>query len=301
MATSKLDTLHVSVGNLSTAPYQRPFTCSLSPVVLFSVLDHFLRRSEGQEKVVGALLGARSPDGTEVEIRNAFSIIYSEEQSEIKLDKEHYANMFELHQRVNPEETILGWYSAGPALSPSNAPLHTIFGQDTAPFRPIHITFDTDMLLKSDDLSMRAFTSAPVGFSTKPGDCMYLPVPCSIKYLDAERSGLDMLASAKSSESRTASMLSDLDHLEVAINKLQEMLERISQYVDNVVDGKEQPNNAIGRYIMDAVSVVPKIDSASFEKMFNSHLQDLLMVVYLANMTRTQLSVAERLHLLVSN
>lgn len=110
-----------------------------------------------------------------------------------------------------------------------------------------------------------------------------------------------MLASAKSSESRTASMLSDLDHLEVAINKLQEMLERISQYVDNVVDGKEQPNNAIGRYIMDAVSVVPKIDSASFEKMFNSHLQDLLMVVYLANMTRTQLSVAERLHLLVSN
>lgn len=158
MATSKLDTLHVSVGNLSTAPYQRPFTCSLSPVVLFSVLDHFLRRDEGQEKVVGALLGARSPDGTEVEIRNAFSIIYSEEHSEIKLDKEHYANMFELHQRVNPEESILGWYSAGPALSPSNAPFHTVFGQDTAPFRPIHITFDTDMLVKSDDLGMRAFT-----------------------------------------------------------------------------------------------------------------------------------------------
>jgi translation initiation factor 3 subunit F len=52
---------------------------------------------------------------------------------------------------------------------------------------------------------------------------------------------------------------------------------------------------------MDTVSVVPKIDSTAFEKMFNSHLQDLLMVVYLANMTRTQLSVAERLQLLVSN
>lgn len=52
---------------------------------------------------------------------------------------------------------------------------------------------------------------------------------------------------------------------------------------------------------MDTVSVVPKIDSAAFEKMFNSHLQDLLMVVYLANMTRTQLAVAERLQLLVPN
>lgn len=52
---------------------------------------------------------------------------------------------------------------------------------------------------------------------------------------------------------------------------------------------------------MDTVSVVPKIDSTAFENMFNSHLQDLLMVVYLANMTRTQLSVAERLQLLVAN
>lgn len=44
-----------------------------------------------------------------------------------------------------------------------------------------------------------------------------------------------MLASAKNSESRTASLLSDMDHLEIAVSKLQEMLERVSQYVDNVV------------------------------------------------------------------
>ncbi|KAI8145874.1 maintenance of mitochondrial structure and function-domain-containing protein [Fennellomyces sp. T-0311] len=301
MASTKLDALHVSVGNSSTAPHQRPFTCTVSPVVLFAVLDHYLRRDEHQDKVVGALLGARSPDGTEVEIRNSFSVIHTEEDSQIVLDKEHYTSMHDLHQRVNPEEVILGWYTTGPNLTPASAPLHTIFSQDTGNFRPIHVTFDTETLLKSDDMGMQAYTSAPVGFSTKPGDCMYLPVPCEIKYLDAERSGLDMLASAKQSDSRTASLLSDMDHLEVAITKLQEMLGRISEYVDSVVAGKEKPNNAIGRYIMDTVSVVPKIDSTSFEKMFNSHLQDLLMVVYLANMTRTQLSVAERLNLLVSN
>lgn len=31
--------------------------------------------------------------------------------------------------------------------------------------------------------------SAPVGFTSKPGDCLFLPVPCEVKYLDAERSG----------------------------------------------------------------------------------------------------------------
>ncbi|RCH78912.1 hypothetical protein CU098_002867 [Rhizopus stolonifer] len=293
---NKLDTLTV---NLSSAPYQRAFTTSTSPVVLFSVLDHYLRRD--QSKVLGAILGVRSPDGTEVEIRNAFPLIYTTENDDIVLDKDHYRTMYELHQRVNPDEIIVGWYTAGADLTPACTPVHSFFAEDVAPFQPIHITIDTDALLKTSDMGLRAYASAPVGFSTKPGDCMFLSVPCEVKYLDAERSGLDMLASAKSKETRTASLISDMDHLEIAITKLQEMLERISKYVDSVVDGSVPPNNAIGRYIMDTVSVVPKVDSTAFEKMFNSHLQDLLMVVYLANMTRTQLSVAERLQLLVAN
>lgn len=44
-----------------------------------------------------------------------------------------------------------------------------------------------------------------------------------------------MLASAKSTESRTANLLSDMDHLEVAISKLQELLQRISEYVESVL------------------------------------------------------------------
>jgi translation initiation factor 3 subunit F len=110
---------------------------------------------------------------------------------------------------------------------------------------------------------------------------------------------VEILATAKASDERQASLLSDMDHLEIAIAKVQEMLDRVSQYVQQVLKGQEPANNAIGRYIMDSVSVVPKVDATSFEKMFNSHLQDLLMVVYLANMTRTQLSVAERLNALV--
>ncbi|GAN07478.1 mov34-domain-containing protein [Mucor ambiguus] len=294
---SKLDTLTV---NLSSAPHQRAFATTTSPVVLFSVLDHFLRRDDSQQKVIGALLGVRSQDGSEVEIRNVMPLIYTLEEEIIVLDKEHYRNMYELHQRVNPEEVILGWYTAGADLSPACTPVHSFFADDVAPFQPIHVTVDTDALVKTSDMGLRAYASAPVGFTTNPGDCLFLPVPCEVKYLDAERSGLDMLASAKSNESRSAPLISDMDHLEIAITKLQEMLERISKYVDSVVDGSVAPNNAIGRYIMDTVSVVPKIDSTSFEKMFNSHLQDLLMVVYLANMTRTQLSVAERLQLLAT-
>lgn len=90
-----------------------------------------------------------------------------------------------------------------------------------------------------------------------------------------------------------------MDNLEQSIIQVQAMLERVSTYVDSVLAGTVPANNTVGRYLMNTVSVVPKVDPVEFEKMFNSHLQDLLMVIYLANMTRTQLAVAKRLEKLI--
>lgn len=110
---------------------------------------------------------------------------------------------------------------------------------------------------------------------------------------------VELLANAKTSESGSTTLLSDMDNLERSIIEVQKMLERVSEYVDNVLAGTVPANNTVGRYLMDTVSIVPKVDAAEFEKMFNSHLQDLLMVIYLANMTRTQLAVAKRLEKLM--
>jgi translation initiation factor 3 subunit F len=49
-------------------------TLMVSPVVLFIILDHYLRRDDDQRQVVGTLLGVRSDDGRSIEIRNAFSV-----------------------------------------------------------------------------------------------------------------------------------------------------------------------------------------------------------------------------------
>lgn len=46
---------------------------------------------------------------------------------------------------------------------------------------------------------------------------------------------VDVLASAKTSPNRSAILLTDMDHLEQAIVKVQEMLERVTAYVDQVL------------------------------------------------------------------
>src|SRR6266498_4873119 len=64
-------------------PQSRSFTVSVNPVVLFSILDHYLRRQENQHRVIGTLLGVRSEDGSEVEVRNCFPVPHDETQNQV--------------------------------------------------------------------------------------------------------------------------------------------------------------------------------------------------------------------------
>ncbi|CAH1757796.1 14175_t:CDS:2 [Entrophospora sp. SA101] len=278
-------------------PQSRSFTVSVHPVVFFSILDHYLRRQREQHRVIGTLLGVRNEDGSEVEVRNCFPVPHNETLNQVAVDMEYHQNMFELHKKVNAKEVIVGWYATGSNLNQWNALIHDFYSKEVSvPFQAIHLTMDTDIKNEEKLLGVKTYVSAPIGISAKPENCLFLPVPCDVKYFDAEKSGLNLLASAKDDVNRSTSLISDMDNIEKTLLSVQDMLERIINYTNK--DGSVLPNSTIGRFLMDSISVVPTIDKKEFEKMFYSHLQDLLMVDYLANLTRTQLAIAEKLQLL---
>jgi len=68
-------------------PQSRSFTVSVNPVVLFSILDHYLRRQENQDRVIGTLLGVRSENGNEVEVRNCFPVPHNETPEQVNIVK----------------------------------------------------------------------------------------------------------------------------------------------------------------------------------------------------------------------
>ena len=49
------------------------------------------------------------------------------------------------------------------------------------------------------------------------------------------------------------------------------------------------------RLLQQLVASAPRLPTESFGKMFNTQVQDMLTIVYLANLTRTQLALAEKL------
>ncbi len=73
------------------------------------------------------------------------------------------------------------------------------------------------------------------------------------------------------------------------------MVEVAAEYVDQVVAGTVKADDETGRRIADTLASVPRIRPEVFDKIFNDGLQDLLMVAYLASLTKSQLAIAARL------
>ncbi|KAJ2356443.1 hypothetical protein IWW50_000489 [Coemansia erecta] len=271
--------------------------CYIHPVVLFSILDHYLRRSEGQDRVIGTLLGVRSDDGRIVEVRSCFAVPHFETEDEIQVDMEHHASVFALHKRANAREQIVGWYATGSALSKYAALIQEFYAQEAAPFSAVHLVVDAEM--QGGELAVQCLQGSPIGTAAHSENCLFLPLPYELQYQDAELSALQVAADGAEAADGSAGLISDMEQLERTIEELRSMLERVTSYVRDVCAGKTAPNNVVGKYLMDMLAVVPKIDAKQFSTLFQTHLQDILMVAYLTNLTRAQLNIADRLQRIV--
>jgi len=268
----------------------------LHPLVLFSVLDHYLRRtSSSSPRVIGTLLGRVT--GKTVEIKSCFPVPHVENGEEVAVGKDFNRQMFALHCKVNPEEEIVGWYATssegGVLINEQSCLIHGFFASECT--SPLHLVVDTS--LKDNSLGVKAFSMVPLTIKEREESLaaeftqLSLELTCS----EPERIGVDMMLKRQPELGGTQTLESEMGNLESSIQRLLEMLETVSSYVDDVTAGRRAPDYRIGRQIAEVISTVPRIKPEVFAQSFNAQLQDMLMVVYLSNMTRTQLQLAETL------
>lgn len=247
--------------------------------------------------MIGALLGVRSEDSQEVEIRNCFAIPHTETDDQVEVDVEYQKNMLALQLKANPREVLLGWYTTSLELNSFSALIQNFFASPetgTFPHPAVHLTVSTE---SGKEIDAKAYISAPVGVNAERAaeSCLFIPVPYEIRYGEAEKSGLELISGAKDSENRAAPVVSDIEGLERAVDQTLDLLERVSEYVSSVLDEEKEPSNALGQFLMNALSLAPKVDPQDIERDFNNHIQDVLVVSYLANTIRTQIDLSQRL------
>lgn len=296
-------------------PSTRPLTFCALRRLHRAPTPRFIRRQETQERVIGTLLGSVGPDGV-VDVRNSYAVPHNEQGGQVYVDVEFHRAMVELHQKVNPKEQIVGWYSTGDSVVPTDALIHEFYAHECV--NPVHVTLDTTFADRSK--LMRAWVgqslalggavdgdkaSAAAAVSSKeeakegeeakaapapPTAIHFQEIALLNKFEEAERVGISLL-----SNPATEKISSEMEGLEHTVAKLGGMLEKAAAYVGNVCDGKIPADAEIGRYLADTLAAVPRLTREQFEKLFGDSIQDVLLVMYLSNITKMQLMLAEKL------
>lgn len=259
------------------------------PVVLFQIADAYERRSMENHRVIGTLVG--SVDKQAVEVTNCFCVPHKEYEDHVEAELQYAQDMFELNKKVNQGEQLVGWFATGNEITSHSALIHDYYARETKD--PIHLTIDTT--LNSGKVNLKAYVFVPIGVPGATSGSMFTPVPVEITTYEPEVIGLDLLHKTKMTKLRVVEPTTDLTRVSEGIAQLEIMLNDVIKYVEGVLKGEKAPDNAVGRKLLDLVNSVPKMSPDEFEKMVNSNMKDLLMVIYLTQLTKTQLQLHEKL------
>lgn len=105
-----MTTQTMDLPNLNFGLTVKNLHCVIQPTITPNILDHYLRKPEDQEIVVGTLLG--TIDGSQIDIHSSFTVpqYYDREQKQLVIDSEYMQKMMKFHRKVNPKEGLLGMY-----------------------------------------------------------------------------------------------------------------------------------------------------------------------------------------------
>jgi len=262
------------------------------PVALFSIVDTFEHRNDGVNRVIGTLLG--SVDKGVVEVTNCFCVPHTEQNDEVAMDFDYAKNSGELFKKVNPAEIIVGWYATGPDVTDHSNLIHEYYMRECN--NPVHLTVDTTM--QNDRMGIKAYTSTTFGIPKKTRGTMFPPCKVEIVGYAEELVGLKLAQGTKYSKQRSVKCSPDFDAVTKACREMRDMLVVVQRYVNEVIGGQKPADNEIGRALLDMVQSVPQMNTTEFEEVLNADMKDLLMVLYLSMLTKTQLAINEKLALL---
>lgn len=234
-----------------------------------------------------------------VEVTNCFCVPHKEHDDQVEAELSYAMDLYELNKRVNSTEAIVGWWATGHEVTNHSAVIHEYYSRECN--NPIHLTVDTS--LQGGRMGLKAYVCVVLGVPTGKQGCMFTSIPCDITCYDPEVFALQLCQKTmapSAGRSRTVNPMLDLVQVAEAGSKMGVLLDQVLAYVEDVLANQVEPNNAIGRSLLDLVNSVPHMSNEQFSEMFNSNVKDLLMVISLSQLIKTQLQLNEKLTLLTS-
>merc|ERR1711879_582291 len=264
------------------------------PIVLLSVVDHYSRVAKGTTKrVVGTLLG--EVDDFKLHITNCFAVPFEEDPRDPQvwfLDHNFHENMYAMFKKVNAKERVVGWYSTGPKIKPSDLSIHELYRR----YCPEPVLVVMDVQPKDLELPMEAYYSVQEQTSDEVFKRTFLHVQSTVGAFEAEEVGVERLLRDIKNASASTLAVRVGDKL-AALKSLSMRLREISTYLSSVVAGKLPVNHEIIYQLQEIFNLLPDQDSDELVRSFAMETNDMMLALYLGSMLRSTVA----LHNLINN
>lgn len=280
-------------------------TCKVHPVVVLNIIDFYERRPEtkdgAQSKVIGTLLGTYEKGV--VEVTNCYSVPHAEiKNEEAQMQTTFNKEMSDLYRKSNPNEIPVGWFSTNAEVNILSLNFHDYYQEfvrsssNTREQMPI-ILLTVDTSLKSGRMGLKAYARTRAGIPKyeDPHCAIFMPIEVEIVSFDAEQVGVDLIMTGKDTPKRIVEMQSGVVQLKKSTAEMISWIHRIKEYVDEVLQDKRTADSIIGRRLMELVTSATQVEPKQFENLLSGSLKDFLMVVYLAQLAKTQVALNEKL------
>ena len=274
-----------------------PDNVVVHPTVLLSVVDHYYRLAkETNRRVVGALLGEYI-DG-KVDVTNCYALPFEEDPKDKKVwyvDHVYSEQMFEMFQKINSKEKIVGWYSSGPKIRPHDIEINEVFRKYCD--KPVFVIIDVQE--KKESLGIPAESYIMKEEVDQDGQLIktFFKLNTTIEASLPEQIGVEFMLKDINDPNRIGSASKIINDKEQSLRALIKKLTDIKIYLINVISGKIPVNAPIIYNIQEIFNLLPNFDTESLIKAMSIQTNNNYLVLYLTWLVKTIVA----LHKLINN
>ena len=189
---------------------------------------------------------------------------------------------------------MVGWYSTGPKIRACDLDIHAL----VTGYCPSPVMVIIDVAPQELGLPVHAYTAVEEVTSDSSGKSrtVFAHLPSEVGAYEAEEIGVEHLlrdvkdATISTLATRVADKLA-------ALKSLEERLREIRCYLDHVLAGRLPVNHDIMAHLQDVFNLLPNLGVGHLVRAFTVKTNDMLLVMYVASVTRAVTAV----HNLITN
>lgn len=312
-----------TVASLAALQASGPCKIKVHNVALFQILEIVAKQVHPDHKrVIGTMLGYRSEDGSEYEIRDAFMVPCTETGESLAIDDQAHKTFYKLYKKAHPKEYVLGWFGSGKNIDTTTGLIHDFYskGADSAaPYPALHL--NVDFVDDSGNVTapvistyMGAAVGRPItgkaGWKATASNLSYIFTPILHEIVtssvteklalnglcdDEQRAGGAQISGLGHNQSFGASAAGELSYLSSQLSAVSDTVSQLLQYIESPSAADKDVDML--RLLSNTLLTKPHFLTAVSELKlhFMAHNQDVIMIEYLTKVVKEQIELSARL------